>query len=334
MFARLNRRKVYKSERLTLVRMGRKRGSQRAQSKRSEQSENSSQSDSPQLSRGPPTCIVVVSQKGGIAKTTTAYNYADWLDKQGYRTLLIDLDPQCDATSGFGVPASKHQRKGEHRNRYFLTDLLRQRSAIYANAASGANIANNDGVSLWDVVIPVGSGKLKLLPGDEDLGAISLKPTTLATRIKPFIQEFDFCVIDVNPDVNVLLSNAILAAATFPRQSILVPMHYGKWEREGLNRFLTTLEDFSGYFDPLAHLFVFLARIDGRVRNARKAALEELEQFGDRLLRATVRQNQAVQDAPDYGESIFGFSPRSQGARDYDALFREHLSKLNSSSAK
>lgn len=274
--------------------------------------------ETPRMAHNAPTCISVVNHKGGVGKSTTAYNYAAWLDKQGFNTLLIDLDPQCDASSAFGIPVNKEDRsRGQHRNEYFLSDLLQR----------------PDQISLEQVVVSVGDANLQILPGDEELEAVSagLPPQVLARAVLPYLKDIDYCLIDIKPSLSTLISNALTTTAAFPRSSVLVPMQYGKWEREGLNRFLTTLEQFTSTFAVDPFFYVFLAKIDMRVKKARGHALTELRQFGSQLLDTAIRQNQALQDALDYDLSIFDHAPMSRGARDYKALFTEHLAKISQS---
>lgn len=244
--------------------------------------------------------IAVVNQKGGVAKTTTAINLADGLYRRKRKVLLVDLDPQGNATSGLGVDREKTDKN--------LYDLFQ--NATYDDAA-------------LQVVKEKG---LFLLPSSIDLAGIEMefaenrdRATRLKRILKPIRKEYDYILIDCPPSLGLLTINALVAA-----KEVLVPIQCEYYALEGVSQLMDTISVVNKSLNPKLKLGrIVLTMYDGRMRLSNQVVNDVRNAFGDVVAKTLIPRNVRLSEAPGYGVSIFDYEPLSKGAFAYKNLARE-----------
>ncbi len=243
--------------------------------------------------------IAITNQKGGSGKTTTAVNLAAALGERKRRVLVIDLDPQCSATSWFGI---KNTDKGlfgvfiENRN---VTDII--------NNTNVPNVA----------VIPASPwlvGVEKALAGE--VGA----ETILRRHLQNLPHDrWDYLLIDCPPALGILTINALAAV-----KEVLVPVEAHVLALEGLAQLLQTVDVVKERLNPELEISGILAcRVDGRTRHAQEVVEHLQGRFGNLVYNTVIRENVRLAECPSFGKPITQYDPRSYGAADYRALARE-----------
>ncbi len=254
------------------------------------------------MSEGIHRVLAIVNQKGGVGKTTTAINLAAALASFGYATLLVDCDPQANATGGLGFP------RGEERKNVYDV-LLRNCSAL-------------------EVILPTEVERLSLLPGTRDMIGANLELVAADNRefrlreaLETVCGSFRFILLDCPPALDLLTLNALVAA-----DSLLVPMQAEYFALEGISELMATLDKVSSLFNPSLGLEgVLLTMYDDRT-NLSQQVRENLEQFfGGKLFKTTIPRNVRLAEAPSHGQPVIVYDPRSRGAEAYFDLAAEVL---------
>ncbi|HEY5520929.1 MAG TPA: AAA family ATPase [Candidatus Limnocylindrales bacterium] len=248
--------------------------------------------------------IACANQKGGVGKTTTVINLATYLALLGRRVLVIDLDPQGNATSGLGF------------------DRATAQTSVYP--------ALVEGVSARALVQPTQVDGLWLIPSGRDLAGAEVELVQMADRerklrdaLDDLRASFDFVLLDCPPAVGLLTVNALTAA-----DAVLVPIQCEYYALEGLSQLLSTIDMVRDNLNPRLRLAgVLLTMFDARTTLSADVASEVRRHLGQSVFRTVVPRSVRLAEAPSYGRPIARYSPESRGAHAYRALADEVLER-------
>ena len=245
--------------------------------------------------------IAIANQKGGVGKTTTAINLSAALAEKGKKVLLIDMDPQGNATSGFGVD------KGEPDNIY---DLLVNDSI--ASACIRHEVWKN--VDLIPSVMDLAGAEIELLDIEDH-------EFILKRKIQKSAQKYDFVLIDCPPSLNLLTVNALTTAG-----SVLVPIQCEFYAMEGLTQLLLTVQLVQRKLNPsLSMEGVVFTMYDIRTNLSQQVVESVREYLKDRVYDTVIPRNVRLAEAPSHGMPILEYDSRSAGAEAYRRLAEEML---------
>lgn len=251
----------------------------------------------------------IANQKGGVGKTTTAVNLSASLASADFRVLLIDMDPQANATSGLGILPSKLQL------------------SIY-------DVLMND-VKIEDVILPTEIANLWITPSKIDLTAAELelvsiisRETQLKKKIKNIEQSYDFILVDCPPSLGLLTINAIVAS-----HSILIPLQCEYYALEGLSKLLSTIDLIKENLNrSLTIEGIILTMYDPRNNLSKEVENEVKEYFKELVFATKIPRNVKLSEAPSYGQPIIIYDAKCKGAESYIELAKELLSKYEKES--
>ncbi len=250
--------------------------------------------------------IAIVNQKGGVGKTTTSVNLAASIGSFGYRTLLVDVDPQGNATSGLGV--NKRDVK-----------------------ASTYDMIVGDSKA-EDILINTPFKCLDLLPSDMNLAGAELELVDMKNRdsriknaLAPLKEKYEFIVIDCPPSLGLLTVNVLCAA-----DSVIVPIQCEYYALEGLSQLMNTIRQVKRLYNPLIDLEgVLLTMYDGRL-NLTQQVVNEVKRFFPQKVYATViPRNVRLSEAPSFGQPVLYYDKSSKGSVAYVDFTKEFLKKNN-----
>jgi chromosome partitioning protein len=250
--------------------------------------------------------VAIANQKGGVGKTTTAVNLGVALAEKKLRVLLIDLDPQANATSALGM----HEVEGE---------------SIYESLLGGASIANK--------ILPTRIDQLFIIPADLDLAGaeveIARMPdhlTRLARTLSTFRSDetFNLVLLDCPPSLGILMTNALAAA-----DEILTPIQCEYFALEGLVKIVRVVEQVrdSGANDQVEIGGIVMTMFDSRTNLSEQVVNEVRQHFGERVYRTVIPRTVRLSEAPGFGKSILEYDPSGVGASAYRSLAREFIKR-------
>ncbi len=250
------------------------------------------------------TIIAVINQKGGVGKTTTAVNLAAQLASRTQPVLLIDLDPQGNATSGLGLPKDQLQPTSYE--------------VLFGN------------VSLDQAVQPTGREGLYILPANANLAAAEIELVArqnreFALRQAMQIGAYHYVIIDCPPALGLLTINALTAA-----DAILIPVQAEYYALEGLGQLLDTVQRVRQGLNPSLELLgVVLTMYDKRTSLSSGVQRELQNHFGDKVFKTVIPRNVRLAEAPSFGKTIFEHDRWSKGARSYKQLAKEVAKRVD-----
>jgi len=250
--------------------------------------------------------IAVANQKGGVGKTTTAVNLAASLGVLEQKVLLIDADPQANATSGLGIDV-EHQNKGTYQ--------LLEHSA-----------------SLDQVIVSVPSANVNVVPSHIDLVAIEIelvdKPNReymLYQALEGVRERYDFVIIDCAPSLGLLTLNALTTS-----DSVLIPIQCEYFALEGLGKLLNTIKSVQRIHNKNLDIEgMLLTMYDSRLRLSNQVVDEVKKHFHEMVFNTIIQRNVKIGEAPSFGESILDYDSTSRGAENYLNLAHEVIEKNN-----
>lgn len=253
--------------------------------------------------------IAVLNQKGGVGKTTTTVNVAAYLAKAGLSVLVIDLDPQGNATSGLGV------------------DKLILEGTIY-NALI-------DGTAFENVAMTTEIPGLTLIPTNTDLASVEVElagKEHRETRLRAFLhglsQKYDYILIDCPPSLGLLTVNALTAAT-----DVLIPVQTEYYAMEGLSQLIQVIQRVQQGLNPtLQILGVVMTMYDSRTSLSEQVKAEVARVFGDLVFQTVIPRNVRLAEAPSHGKPIMQYDKWSKGARAYKNLAKEMKERINDQS--
>ena len=246
--------------------------------------------------------IAVLNQKGGVGKRTTAINLAAAIAKLGKSVLIVDLDPQANATSGLAI------------------DKNSLSVSIYNVLVSGASIS--------DAVIDTHIEGLRLLPATTSLAAAEQELVSVLSRETVLKQalstlSYDYILIDCPPSLGLLSINALVAS-----DSVLIPVQTEFYALEGLGLLMQTIQRIQAGLNPnLSLLGVVLTMVDARNALSGQVIAEVKKHFGDFVFQTFIPRNVRLAEAPSFGKTVFEHDKWSKGARAYKALAKEVIAK-------
>ncbi|MCQ0091454.1 AAA family ATPase [Roseovarius sp. M141] len=250
-----------------------------------------------------PRIIAVANQKGGVGKTTTTINLGAALAEKGLRVMIVDLDPQGNASTGLGI---------EVEDREFTTyDLLL------------------DDIDLGQVIQPTRSENLLVIPATVDLSSADIE--LISNEKRSFLlhdalrqtamdrYDLDYVLIDCPPSLNLLTVNAMVAA-----HSVLVPLQSEFFALEGLSQLMLTIREVRQSANPTLGIEgVVLTMFDSRNNLSGQVEKDARDNLGDLVFRTLIPRNVRLSEAPSYAMSVLDYDPHSRGAEAYRALAKE-----------
>lgn len=246
--------------------------------------------------------ISIANQKGGVGKTTTAINLSASVAAAENRTLLIDIDPQSNSSSGLGYD--------------------RNEKSTYSVLIGSDNVKNCT-ISTYMPYLDLLPSTINLVGAEIELINFDHREILLKKALEPVLDSYDFIFIDCPPSLSILTLNALTAS-----HSVIIPVQCEYFALEGLGQLLNTINIVKKHFNPnLMIEGVLLTMFDTRLRLSHQVADEVRKYFGDKVFSTVIQRNVRISEAPSYGKPVLLYDAVSSGAQNYIGLASELLSK-------
>lgn len=250
--------------------------------------------------------FAVVNQKGGVGKSTTAVNLAAALGEEGEKVLLVDLDPQGNATSGFGL--NRNQRE----------------LCIYDALLGDTPIAT--------LIEPVEAANVFVVPATIQLAGAEIELVSAFSResklqhvLEPVLEDFDFVIIDCPPSLGLLTVNALSAA-----EGLIIPIQCEYYALEGLSKLLDSIRLVRTHLNPsLDVLGAVMTMYDARTRLSQQVVREVRDFFEDKVFDTVIPRSVRLSEAPSFGQPVTLYEPGGRGAEAYRNLAKEVVTRVN-----
>lgn len=248
--------------------------------------------------------MAIANQKGGVGKTTTAFNLGSCMALAGAKVLLIDADPQANATSGMGIDPRQPQASIYE----CLVDGFPVKKAIQPTCVEGLQILTS---------------RVDLVGAELELINRPHREKVLAEILKPVKDDFDFILIDCSPSLGFITINALTAA-----DSVIIPVQAEYFALEGISQLLNTIRIIKSRLRPELDIEGFLLTMyDARLRLANSIYEELKSHFGEMVFNTVIPRNIKLTESPSHGLPVILYDPDSRGAISYQALAKEVLRK-------
>lgn len=248
--------------------------------------------------------IAIANQKGGVGKTTTTINLASYLGKLGYKVLMVDLDPQGNTSSGFGVNKEELERHMYH----VLVDQI--------SPLDAALVSPYHGVEILPATPVLAAAEVELVGADQR-----------EFRLRKALENtpYDYVLIDCPPSLGLLTLNGLVAA-----DSLLIPVQAEFYALEGLSQLLATVQRVRKALNPdLELLGVVLTMHNGRTTLSNQVQAEVTRHFPDKVFDTIIPRNVRLAEAPSFGKPISHYDKWSKGGRSYNALAKEVVKRTS-----
>ena len=248
--------------------------------------------------------ISIANQKGGVGKTTTSINVAVGLAREGKRVLLVDADPQANASSGLGVE---------------IRDLKR---TVYECLING--------IETRTAILNTNVDGLQIIPSHIDLVGAEIEMRDLdnrENRMKSVLNQvrgcYDYIIIDCSPSLGLITINALTASDT-----VIIPVQCEFFALEGIAKLLNTIKIIKSSLNPSLKIEGFLLTMyDNRLRLSNQVYEEVKRHFGDLVFKTVIARNVRLSEAPSHGLSVIDYDPQSKGAKNYINLAKELIAR-------
>ena len=251
-----------------------------------------------------PRVLAVVNQKGGVGKTTTTVNLAAALAQAGRRVLLVDMDPQGNATMGSGI-----DKRAAARTVYHALLGLGELAGIRTRSERGG----------YDVV----PANRDLAGAEIELVELPARETRLKAALERIAADYDYILIDCPPALNLVTVNALTAA-----HAVMIPMQCEYYALEGLSDLVNTIKKVRAYLNPGLEIEGLLRTLfDPRNMLAQQVSAQLTQHFGDKVYRTVIPRNVRLAEAPSYGQPALAYDRASKGAQAYLALAGELINR-------
>lgn len=248
--------------------------------------------------------VAIVNQKGGVGKTTTAVNLAAAVGMKGYKTLLVDIDPQGNATSGLGF-----NKRDTGLSTY---DMI-------IGQAPAEEILKETKFSRLDLL----PANMALAGAEIEIADLDFREARIKNALAPLKEKYDFIFLDCPPSLGLITINALCAV-----DSVLVPIQCEFYALEGLSQLMNTVRQVKRKYNPLIDIEgVLLTMFDGRLNLTQQVVSEVKRFFPQKVFSVVIPRNVRLSEAPSFGQPVAYYDRASKGSKAYDELADEFLKK-------